>query len=128
MKIAFDLDDTLDHSALRDMLLALMGSPNCTVAVISAGRTNLERKRRQLRYLGIPDSVELDVAEGSNPPEWAEAKARWLVSRGFDVFVEDRPDFCKAVRRLAPSIVVLQVRGPRVKRSHDALGEDKCHH
>jgi len=115
--VVFDLDETLDHPIIAKMLLALHRTLGFRVAVLSGGLTSTEHKRRQLRYLGIPDDVPLSVIASKDRAVVASGKAKWLSENKANLFVENDHLFSAKAHAQNPHMIVLQVLGPRSERS-----------
>lgn len=120
MRIAFDIDGTLDRFAVATLCSAVLDKPEHKVFFLTGtlGRTDWGRVRlnrmQQLWYFKIGFSVgqEIDnlfIMAGADLDEVAKMKGKFCETHGIDLFIDDNPDYIAQVRLQSPKTVCLRV-------------------
>jgi hypothetical protein len=114
MKIAFDLDGTLDHPELT-RLCNLLYDAGAEIHIITAGaigeagyEASVERKQAKLLALGV-SYHQLHVVTGETFEEAGQEKAAKCEYYGIDVVIDDSSSFVHELIR-GTTAVVLHVR------------------
>jgi hypothetical protein len=109
-KIAFDLDETLDHGTAVARLFNTL-NPMVECIVLSA-RTRTDPtvadKLAKVEGLGIRiNPVQLHVVQGETNEARAYAKAVFCRDNQIDLFIDNNRVYCDHVRALSPNTTVL---------------------
>jgi hypothetical protein len=112
-KIAFDLDETLDHgTALARLCNAVNRScSEVEVIVLSARMMNeatVREKFSKVERLGIAiHPKQLHVVHGETNEARAYAKAIFCRDNQIDLFIDNNRVYCDHVRTMSPNTTVL---------------------
>jgi hypothetical protein len=119
MNVAIDIDGTCSaYPAAFAALSRALTTAACRVVLLTGHSCSepskadqaalLASRRRQVEPWGL-SFEQIIVRVGRNSAEVADQKASYCRASQVCLFIDDSPDYCRAVKRLAPSTLVLRV-------------------
>jgi hypothetical protein len=111
-KIAFDLDETLDHgTALARLCNALNRCRDVEITVLSARKmteVTIKEKFSKVQSLGVTvTSKQLHVVQGETDTARAYAKGAFCRDNQIDLFIDNNRVYCDHVLAMSPHTTVL---------------------
>jgi hypothetical protein len=111
-KIAFDLDETLDHgTALARLCNALNRCRDLEIIVLSArtvSEATLQEKFEKVQKLGVTiTQKQLHVVQGGTDTARAYAKGAFCRDNRIDLFIDNNRVYCDHVLAMSPHTTVL---------------------
>lgn len=111
-KIAFDLDETLDHgTALARLCNALNRCRDVEITVLSARKmteATIKEKFSKVQSLGLAiGHQQLHVVQGETDTARAYAKGAFCRDNQIDLFIDNNRVYCDHVLAMSPHTTVL---------------------
>lgn len=111
-KIAFDLDETLDHgTALIRLCNALSRCRDIEITVLSARKMSevtVKEKFAKVQNLGVTIALkQLHVVQGETDTARAYAKGAFCRDNHIDLFIDNNRVYCDHVLAMSPHTTVL---------------------
>jgi hypothetical protein len=112
-KIAFDLDETLDHgTAVARLCNAINRACGEIEVIVLSARTQtdptVKEKFSKVQALGIAiHPAQLHVVQGETNEARAYAKAVFCRDNQIDLFIDNNRVYCDHVKALSPNTTVL---------------------